>query len=418
MERIVMAKVLIIDDDYKSSILMQQQLEDFGYQIQTALSGKDGLKILQRKKVDLVLLNQVMPRMNGMEFFKHLQIQVTNPPPVIMVTTNLTLELATELLRAKVTDFIEKNIASEVLHIKIQKVLIQRTNFMKHQKKHRKIELELRQTNLLLASKAQELEHTNQELAQQATLQKKQAEDLRSSNKELLQFTDIVAHDLKEPLRSIANSLQFLKEDFGDTLEEDALEYVTFAIDGAQRLNYMIHGLSQYANINSIKPFTVVDCNELLTSLKNSLKYRILDTNAQIIHGELPVLVGHKYQLLQIFQNLVSNAIKFRGDSDPIVTITSSENEEHYLFSIADNGIGFEQVYANRIFEIFHRLHTHQEYKGSGIGLSICQKVIARHKGKIWVESVKGKGSTFSFTISKSLVATASIADEELNSLL
>ncbi len=412
-----MANILVIDDDRKSCILIQHQLEEYGYRIKSALSGKDGLKILQRSDIHLILLDQVMPKMNGLDFFKHLQLQIPNPPPVIMMTAHTTLKLVTDFLKANGTDFIEKGIEPEILHIKIQQALMHRKNYLKQQTEHKIVERKLRKTNLLLADKAQQLEHTIQELAQQAKLQKKQAEELRSSNKELLHFTDIVAHDLKEPLRSIANSLQFLQEDFGDTLEEDAQEYVSFAIEGAQRLNYMIHGLSQYANVNSIKPFTIVDCNELLQSVKNNLKYRILDTEATIIHGDLPTLVGHKYQLLQIFQNLISNAIKFKRDAPPVVTINVEDNHDHYLFSIADNGIGFDESYSERIFEIFHRLHTHREYKGSGIGLSICKKIINRHKGNIWASSEPDKGSTFYFTISKDLIATATIADEELHSL-
>lgn len=398
-----MANILIVDDNTTILLLLTQQLKPYGYDIQTATNGKEALQIALSQSVDLVLIDYNMPIMNGMDLFKQLKIHLSSPPPAIMMTTNASLEVATEFLKADGTDFFEKGIDGWTLNLKVQHAITTSQRLRAEQQKRQATAKKLRKTNLLLVEKTEQLEQTNKELAQQAQRLQQQSEELQQSNKELQQFTDIVAHDLKEPLRGIANALQFLREDYRDELDEQATEYINFAISGAQRLNYMIQGLAQYANVNAVQPFVTVDCNAILKAVEKNLKLKIQENQAKIIYPNLPTLTGHKYQLIQLFQNLISNAIKFRQAAPPVITIAIQSLPNYWQFSVADNGIGFEQTYANRIFEIFHRLHTHQTYQGSGIGLSICKKIVTRHEGEIWVTSIPKKGSTFYFTIKKGL---------------
>jgi light-regulated signal transduction histidine kinase (bacteriophytochrome) len=294
-----------------------------------------------------------------------------------MMTFHTDYKLATKFIQEGGADFIEKTIQPEILQLKIEKVI----------HNHKKVI---------------EAYHKQQEAEKKL---KKQAEALENSNHELKRYIDIVAHDLKEPLRNISNSLQFLKWDFGEQINPEAAEYIEFAINGSIRLTHMIQGLTNYANINNILPFKETPTIEIIKETKENLKGLIEENNATITTEKFPEkIVVHKYQLIQLFQNLIANAIKFKKENvNPIININCQSFDEYWEFSVTDNGIGFDKAYANRIFDIFQRLHTPQEYQGSGIGLSICQKIIRRHGGTISASSEPNQGSTFTFTISKSL---------------
>jgi light-regulated signal transduction histidine kinase (bacteriophytochrome) len=199
---------------------------------------------------------------------------------------------------------------------------------------------------------------------------------------------------------------QFLKWDFNEHIDLKANEYIDFAVDSSIRLTYMIQGLTDYANINNILPFKKVVTAEIINDALKNLKRQIEENKVTInIDSGLPEkIIGHKYQLIQLFQNLISNAIKFqKTDLNPIININYQSLSDAWEFSVTDNGIGFNKSYSKRIFDIFQRLHTPQEYQGSGIGLSICQKIIHRHEGNISATSEPNNGTTFTFTICKNL---------------
>ena len=233
--------------------------------------------------------------------------------------------------------------------------------------------------------------------------EKKMEENVKNlaiSNKELEQFAYITSHDLREPLRMITSFLQLLQKRYSDKLDQDANEFIGFAVDGAKRLDTMTNDLLQYSKITSKKrEISPVNFEKVLNEALINLKVPIEETNAVITHDQLPMIEGDKELKVQLFQNLIANAIKYRGDKTPKIHISAIKDGDQYLFSIKDNGIGISQKHLERIFTIFQRLHTREEYEGTGIGLAIAQKIIHQQGGQIWAESKPGKGTTFFFTI-------------------
>ena len=223
---------------------------------------------------------------------------------------------------------------------------------------------------------------------------------LKRSNEELEQFAHVTSHDLREPLRMITSFLQLLEKRYENQLDDDAHEFIEFAVDGAKRLDNMINDLLKYSQVNSmVREFVEVDTEKALDDTLLNLKVPIDENNALITNDPLPKIIGDKEMLTQLFQNLISNSIKYRSDKSPKIHISALEEENQYRFSVKDNGIGISQDYLKRIFVIFQRLHTHEEYIGTGIGLAIAQKIVHQLGGQIWVESEKGRGSIFYFTI-------------------
>lgn len=224
-------------------------------------------------------------------------------------------------------------------------------------------------------------------------------EELERSNKELEQFAYIASHDLQEPLRMVNSYLQLLEKRYKDKLDKDANDFINFAVDGSNRMRTLITSLLDYSRVNRVKPFEDINLNELLKEVLGDLKAAITESKAVITIEPLPVIFADKVLMGQLFQNLISNAVKFKGDKNPEILISGKKNADEYLFSVKDNGIGIQKEYASKLFIIFQRLNTKDQYPGTGIGLAICKKIVERHGGKIWFESEFGKGATFYFTI-------------------
>lgn len=225
---------------------------------------------------------------------------------------------------------------------------------------------------------------------------------LERSNEDLQFFAYIASHDLQEPLRMISSYLQLLERRYKEKLDQDAKEFIAFAVDGATRMQGMINDLLTFSRVTTHgKEFGIVESEEILDKVLLNLKLVIEESGAEIIRGELPRLNADVSQLSQVFQNLIANAIKFRQDEAPVIRISAQVQDDHWLFSVADNGMGFEQKNAEHIFKMFQRLHGRNEIQGSGIGLAVTQKIIERHGGRIWAESEPGKGAVFSFTMPK-----------------
>jgi PAS domain S-box-containing protein len=231
---------------------------------------------------------------------------------------------------------------------------------------------------------------------------KKNLEKLAHSNRELQQFAYISSHDLREPLRMITSFLQLLEHRYRDQLDQDANEFIDFAVNGAKRMDMMINDLLEYSKITSKeREFNRIDLDKVLDETLMYLKVPIEENNAIITHDPLPIINGDEKLMVQLFQNLISNAIKYRSKETPLIHISSQIEKGYHIFSVNDNGIGISEEHLNRIFTIFKRLHTKEEYEGTGIGLSIAQKIVEQHGGNIWAESELGKGTTFYFTIPK-----------------
>jgi len=227
--------------------------------------------------------------------------------------------------------------------------------------------------------------------------------ELKRSNKELEVFAYVASHDLQEPLRTITSFTQLLERRYRGKLDDDADEFIEFIVDGANRMKQMILDLLEYSRITTNgQEFKPVNIENIINYALDSLNVLIKENDAVIKFDNLPIVNGDESQLVRVFQNLISNAIKFRkDDKSPKICISAKKEGNEYIFKVADNGIGIEEQYLDVIFTIFKRLHTREEYEGTGIGLSVTKRVIERHGGKIWVESQLNKGTTFYFTIPK-----------------
>lgn len=232
---------------------------------------------------------------------------------------------------------------------------------------------------------------------------KKKSEELVRSNAELEQFAYVASHDLQEPLRMITSYVQLLEKRYKDKLDQDALDFINYAVDGANRMQTLIYSLLEYSRVNRIKPFEYMDLQDILSEVLKDLAIAISESNAKIEYGSLPVVFGDKVLIGQLFFNLISNALKFRSDKPVEITITGERKGNEFIFAVIDNGIGIQKEYSQKIFTIFQRLHSKEKYPGTGIGLAICKKIVERHEGKIWIESEVGKGTTFYFTIKSDL---------------
>lgn len=231
------------------------------------------------------------------------------------------------------------------------------------------------------------------------------ADQLQSSNTELEQFAYIASHDLQEPLRMVSSFLQLLEKKYADVVDEKGKEYIRFAVDGSLRMKRLINDLLDYSRVTTHKQkLEPVQMEQVISEVLQNLSLHIQEKQAVIKAESLPVLpLADKTQMLQLIQNLVGNALKYSGEQPPFIQITAKEQEEDWLFCVQDNGIGFDEQFAEKIFVIFQRLHNRTQYSGTGIGLAICKKIVDRHGGKIYAESVKGQGSTFWFTIKKQM---------------
>ncbi len=241
-------------------------------------------------------------------------------------------------------------------------------------------------------------------------------QELHRSNEELEQFAYVASHDLQEPLRKIRSYLQLIERRYHDQLDDDGKEFIGYAVEGAARMRALISDLLTYSRVTRVKrnlgELSVVNLNDILAIVFNTLQLRIQDTNANIVHDKMPTINANERQMIQLFQNLLSNAIKYRQKGvPPKIHISVQTCEEGWCFNVSDNGIGIDPEQQKRIFAVFQRLHTRTAYQGTGIGLAICKRVVENHDGRIWVESQSGEGATFYFTL-PSMTDTLEQTDE------
>lgn len=228
------------------------------------------------------------------------------------------------------------------------------------------------------------------------------AAKLRRSNADLEQFAYVASHDLKEPLRAISGSIQVFRAQFQDKVGKEADDVINHTVEGAARMQALIDDLLTYSRLTTSEgPMESTDCEPVLVEALRNLETAVKDSGAVVTTGKLPTVKANRTELLQVFQNLVSNALKYRSERTPKIHVDAEDRGREWVISVRDNGIGIAPQYVDRIFRIFQRLHTRREYPGTGIGLAVCKKIVERHGGRIWVESELEEGSTFYFTLPK-----------------
>ncbi|MGH8606848.1 MAG: sensor histidine kinase [Gammaproteobacteria bacterium] len=358
--------ILIVDDNPRDRALYRHLLAEAdatGFVITDAESGEGALARMTLEKPDCILLDYRLPDFDGVEFLAELAEKTDgNSAPVIMLTSYGSESVVIEAVRAGAADYLsKKGLSGSALRRAIGNAI----------EKHR------------LRQGVESYRRT-----------------VDRSNAELEQFAYVASHDLQEPLRMVASYLQLLERRYQGRLDADAHEFIGYAVDGAKRMQVLINDLLAYSRVTTRRqPLVPVDCEAVLKATLADLGRAIAETGATVTHGPLPKVSGDPIQLGQLFQNLIGNALKFRGKEPPEVRIEAAEHPSEWVFSVRDNGIGIEPQYAERVFVIFERLHGPGRYPGTGIGLAICKKIVARHGGRIWVESQPGQGATFYFTI-------------------
>lgn len=227
---------------------------------------------------------------------------------------------------------------------------------------------------------------------------------LEEKNREIAQFNYVASHDLQEPLRTVISFSELLRNKYENKLGDEADTYLSFIVDASVRMQKLINGLLEYSKIGADKALISVDCNTIIANIITDFDTVLAEVNGKIVYSNLPKIYGFELELRQLLQNLISNGLKFSRDKEcPLVTVSASEDQNEFTFCVSDNGMGIDKKYHDRIFGIFQRLHNKEEYKGTGIGLATCQKIVEMHGGRIWVKSAFGEGSNFYFTIPKKI---------------
>lgn len=353
-------RVLVVDDNAFDCELMLHALKEGSFETKSDLvqTADEFVDKIRRNRYEIILADYSLPQWNGMETISLLR-QEGLDIPVVLVSGALGELKAVECIKQGAADYVLKDHLARL-----------------PQSVRRAIEeKDLREEN------------------------RRTQEELARSNRDLEQFAYVASHDLQEPLRMVATYTQLLAERYQGKLDENADKYIRYAVDGALRMQTLVKDLLAFSRVGRLgQPPQETDCNLVVRSVMANLQAVIQETGARIRCHALPTLFADQTELLQLFQNLIGNAIKFRGAESPEVRISAKKKNKEWLFCVEDNGIGIAPEHVEDVFVIFKRLHTREEYAGSGIGLAICKKIVEHNHGAIWVESKPGQGSTFRFT--------------------
>jgi two-component system sensor histidine kinase/response regulator len=324
----------------------------------------------------------MMPGLDGFELLRELRAdEATSTLPVILLSARAGDEAVAEGLGVGADDYVLKPFSARELIARVRVHL-----------EHSRL---ISERSALTAK----LEWLEEKAALSTELGRRSA-DLERSNADLQQFAHAASHDLSEPLRMVSSYVQLLRDRYRGKLDSDADDFIDFAVAGVTQMKRLIDGLLTYSRAGtSDYGMEELDCEELVADVMKVLTPLIREKQAEVSIDPMPTVAGDAIQLRELFQNLLSNALMFAADRRPRVEVKAERNGSHWRFSVMDNGIGIEPRYANRIFEVFERLHTRDAYPGSGIGLSTCKRIVERHGGRIWVEQQHEGGSRFCFTL-------------------
>ncbi len=359
-------RILIVDDsaeDRESYRRLLREDSTYEYEISETDSGEDGLARCTSGEPDCVLLDYHLPDLDGLEFLNELfGMESDSRTAVVMLTGVGNATVAVEAMKNGAQEYLVKGEFSQ-------------NEFQ------RAVDSAIQKNELMMA-----LDRQRGELAR--------------SNEELSQFAYAAAHDLQAPLRRTKAFCELLQANYSGQFDEEGEEYLQFIVQCTNQMQELVSELLEYgrAGTSPRKPAAVRGTEAVDEAISN-LAIQIEECNANVTHDDLPVVVADHIQLVQVFQNLLGNAIKYHGDRTPEVKVSASQEGTLARFAVQDNGIGIDPQYADQVFAVFRRLHSEDEYAGSGIGLATCRKIVQRHGGTIWFESQPGEGSTFFFTI-------------------
>jgi signal transduction histidine kinase len=359
--------VLLLEDNPLDAELVLRALSADGYQVSSTLVQDEAgfTSALRTHRAEVVLADYNLPNWKGMEALDVLRREDPDIP-MIVVSGGLGDVNAVECIKQGATDYVLKDGLARLPQV-VRRALREKS------------------------------ERTLRRQAEEDLARK--VDELARSNSDLEQFAYVASHDLQEPLRMVTAYTQLLAERYRGKLDENADKFIAYAIEGAQRMQVLIHDLLEFSRVGGTEASESADCNEVVKEVLQALAQAIEGSGAIVSHGELPSVWAERSQVAQVFQNLIGNALKFRWKEPPLVSVRAEKTDQHWQFSVSDNGIGIAPEYAETIFVVFHRLHGRSDYPGNGIGLAICKKIVEHNGGKIWVESEAGSGSTFKFTL-------------------
>lgn len=369
----------------------------------------DGLAMAEKKEAEALWLSEVRYRrlfetaQNGILILDAATGQVVDANPFMQVLLGYSLE---ELMGKKMWEIgpfkgIE---SSKTFFAELQVIDSVRSEDLSLERKDgRRVEMEFI-SNAYTAAERRFIQCNIRDITERKRLEKlakATITELARSNAELAQFGYVASHDLQEPLRAVASCIQLLQKRYSGQLDARADEFISHSVGGVKRMQTLIEDLLDYSRVGTeSRVLNDIDCAEAVAHAVANLKEAITESGAVVTHDSLPVVRANPTQLGQVFQNLIGNAIKFRGERLPLIHIAAEKKGDgEWILSVRDNGIGMEAQYFDRIFQVFQRLHSRREYAGTGIGLAICKKIVERHGGRIWVESQPGEGSVFRFTL-------------------
>jgi signal transduction histidine kinase len=364
----VKLRALQVEDNALDAELVVRALRRDGFDVTADVVQDEAAftEALRAHPPEVVLADYNLPNWTGMEALKTLRSEGVDIP-MILVSGSLGDVTAVECIKQGATDYVLKDGLARLPEVIRRALREKNERGLRHQ--------------------------MEEDLA-------RKVDELARSNADLEQFAYVASHDLQEPLRMVTAYTQLLAERYRGKLDEDADKFIGYASEGAQRMQVLIHDLLAFSRVGRNGIVTgSMDCNAVLAEVLLVLAPAIQESGATVTHGELPAVWADRTHVAQIFQNLIGNAIKFRGKEPPVISVQAEKADQRWLFRVIDNGIGIASEYAQNIFVVFQRLHARSEYAGNGIGLAICKKIVERYGGRIWVESQSGSGSSFKFTL-------------------
>ena len=396
--------ILIVDDEPKNLTVLESVLTDPSYRIIRAESADEALLALIDREFAVLILDIQLPGMTGFELAQMIKTRKkTAHVPIIFLTAYYNED--SDMLEGYDTgavDYLHKPVNPAVLRSKVsvfadlyrknREVVAANSVLSNEVERRRRVEEQLRQLNQTLEDRVAE---RTQELRQHAAR-------LRRANEALEDFAYAASHDLQEPLRNIAIYAELFTKRHGASLNEEACRFLGIINEGAQRMRQLITGLLEYARADYLdEPTPISDGEEVLGQVLRNLNRSVEESRATVTHDILPSVPMKAVHLEQLFQNLIGNALKYGRDGESVrVHVSATQNDDEWHFSITDNGVGIETQYHGKVFDLFKRLHNPRgEYAGAGMGLAICQRIVERYGGRIWVDSEVGRGATFHFTI-------------------